>query len=78
MTVTVERDTCHTREDSLLEIYRKLRPGDPPTVDSAENMDWMEQEQERGITITSAATTCHWREHRINIIDTPGHGGIEI
>jgi elongation factor G len=36
-------------------------------------MDWMEQERERGITITSAATTCHWREHRINIIDTPGH-----
>ncbi|MBI4300672.1 MAG: elongation factor G [Chloroflexi bacterium] len=36
-------------------------------------MDWMEQERERGITITAAATTCHWREHRINIIDTPGH-----
>jgi elongation factor G len=36
-------------------------------------MDWMAQERERGITITSAATTCHWREHRINIIDTPGH-----
>ncbi len=36
-------------------------------------MDWMEQEQERGITITSAATTCNWRNHRINIIDTPGH-----
>jgi elongation factor G len=36
-------------------------------------MDWMEQEQERGITITSAATTCQWRDHRINIIDTPGH-----
>ena len=36
-------------------------------------MDWMVQEQERGITITSAATTCHWRDHRINIIDTPGH-----
>lgn len=36
-------------------------------------MDWMEQEQERGITITSAATTCSWKEHRINIIDTPGH-----
>ena len=36
-------------------------------------MDWMEQEQERGITITSAATTCYWRDHRINIIDTPGH-----
>ena len=36
-------------------------------------MDWMEQEQERGITITSAATTCFWKGHRINIIDTPGH-----
>ena len=36
-------------------------------------MDWMEQEQERGITITSAATTCFWNDHRINIIDTPGH-----
>ena len=36
-------------------------------------MDWMEQEQERGITITSAATTCFWSDHRINIIDTPGH-----
>jgi elongation factor G len=36
-------------------------------------MDWMEQEQERGITITSAATTCHWKDHQINIIDTPGH-----
>ena len=36
-------------------------------------MDWMEQEKERGITITSAATTCFWKDHRINIIDTPGH-----
>ena len=36
-------------------------------------MDWMEQEQERGITITSAATACEWKDHRINIIDTPGH-----
>ena len=36
-------------------------------------MDWMEQEQERGITITSAATTCWWKDHQINIIDTPGH-----
>ncbi|MBF0156494.1 MAG: elongation factor G [Magnetococcales bacterium] len=41
--------------------------------DGAAIMDWMEQEQERGITITSAATTCFWRDHRINIIDTPGH-----
>ncbi len=41
--------------------------------DGAATMDWMEQEQERGITITSAATTAFWREHRINIIDTPGH-----
>ena len=41
--------------------------------DGAATMDWMEQEKERGITITSAATTCFWREHQINIIDTPGH-----
>ena len=41
--------------------------------DGAATMDWMEQEQERGITITSAATTCFWKGHRINIIDTPGH-----
>jgi len=41
--------------------------------DGAAVMDWMQQEQERGITITSAATTCYWKDHRINIIDTPGH-----
>ena len=41
--------------------------------DGAATMDWMEQEQERGITITSAATTCHWKGYRVNIIDTPGH-----
>ncbi|NQV48048.1 MAG: elongation factor G [Rhodospirillaceae bacterium] len=41
--------------------------------DGNATMDWMEQEQERGITITSAATTCYWNDHRINIIDTPGH-----
>jgi len=41
--------------------------------EGAATMDWMVQEQERGITITSAATTCHWKDHRINIIDTPGH-----
>ena len=43
------------------------------THDGAATMDWMDQEQERGITITSAATTAHWKGHRINIIDTPGH-----
>ena len=41
--------------------------------DGTATMDWMEQEQERGITITSAATTCFWRDHRVNVIDTPGH-----
>ncbi|MBF8295740.1 MAG: fusA [Bacteroidetes bacterium] len=41
--------------------------------DGAATMDWMEQEKERGITITSAATTCFWRDNRVNIIDTPGH-----
>ena len=43
------------------------------THDGSAQMDWMEQEQERGITITSAATTCQWQNHRINLIDTPGH-----
>ena len=43
------------------------------THDGTATMDWMEEEQERGITITSAATTCYWKDHRINIIDTPGH-----
>ena len=43
------------------------------THDGTATMDWMAQEQERGITITSAATTCFWKKHRINIIDTPGH-----
>ena len=41
--------------------------------DGAATMDWMPQEQERGITITAAATTCFWKDHRVNIIDTPGH-----
>ncbi len=43
------------------------------THEGASQMDWMEQEQERGITITSAATTAQWKENRVNIIDTPGH-----
>lgn len=43
------------------------------THEGGAQMDWMEQEQERGITITSAATTCYWKDHRVNIIDTPGH-----
>lgn len=43
------------------------------THEGGATMDWMAQEKERGITITSAATTCHWKDHRINIIDTPGH-----
>ena len=42
-------------------------------IEGSATMDWMEQEKERGITITSAATTCFWKDHRINIIDTPGH-----
>jgi len=41
--------------------------------DGGATMDWMAQEQERGITITSAATTCIWKDHKINLIDTPGH-----
>jgi elongation factor G len=44
------------------------------THDGAGTMDWMEQEKERGITITSAATTCYWHDNQINIIDTPGRG----
>jgi len=62
-TTTTERILYYTRES--------YRMGD---VDNGTAiMDWMEQEQERGITITAAATTCTWNDHRINIIDTPGH-----
>ena len=62
-TTTTERILYYTG------IVHRLGEVDEGTA----TMDWMEQEQERGITITSAATTCLWREHRINIIDTPGH-----
>lgn len=62
-TTTTERILYYTgRSHKIGEVH-----------DGAAVMDWMEQEQERGITITSAATTCAWRNHRVNIIDTPGH-----
>jgi len=60
-----------TTERILFYTGRLHRMGE--VHDGAATMDWMEQEKERGITITSAATTCYWDEHRINIIDTPGH-----
>src|SRR5918997_337436 len=60
-----------TTERILFYTGRVHRPGE--THEGAAVMDWMVQERERGITITSAATTCYWRDHRINIIDTPGH-----
>jgi len=60
-----------TTERILYYTGRSHRMGE--VHDGAATMDWMEQEQERGITITSAATTCYWHDHRINIIDTPGH-----
>ncbi|MBM4167924.1 MAG: elongation factor G [Ignavibacteria bacterium] len=60
-----------TTERILFYTGRLHRMGE--VHDGAATMDWMEQEKERGITITSAATTCFWQDHRINIIDTPGH-----
>ena len=60
-----------TTERILFYTGRVHRLGE--THEGVATMDWMAQEQERGITITSAATTCHWKGHRINIIDTPGH-----
>jgi elongation factor G len=60
-----------TTERILFYTGRLHRMGE--VHEGAATMDWMVQEQERGITITSAATTCHWRDHRVNIIDTPGH-----
>lgn len=62
-TTTTERILYYTgREKKIGEVH-----------EGQATMDWMEQEQERGITITSAATTAFWNEHRINIVDTPGH-----
>ena len=60
-----------TTERILFYTGRTYKIGE--THEGSATMDWMEQEQERGITITSAATTCIWKDHRINIIDTPGH-----
>ena len=60
-----------TTERILFYTGRNYKIGE--THDGSATMDWMEQEQERGITITSAATTAYWKKHRINIIDTPGH-----
>lgn len=60
-----------TTERILFYTGRKHKMGE--VHEGAATMDWMEQERERGITITSAATTCFWRNHQINIIDTPGH-----
>ena len=60
-----------TTERILFYTGRSYRIGE--VHDGQATMDWMEQEQERGITITSAATTCSWKDHIINIIDTPGH-----
>ena len=60
-----------TTERILFYTGRTHRIGE--VHDGAATMDWMEQEKERGITITSAATTCLWKDHQINIIDTPGH-----
>jgi len=60
-----------TTERVLFYTGKKHKIGE--THEGEADMDWMEQEKERGITITSAATTCFWKDHRINIIDTPGH-----
>ena len=67
----IDADKTPTTERILYYTGVNYKIGE--THEGTATMDWMEQEQERGITITSAATTCFWRDHRINIIDTPGH-----
>src|SRR5437870_133987 len=67
----IEAGKTTTTERILYYTGRSYKLGE--VHDGTATMDWMEQEQERGITITSAATTCEWNDHRINIIDTPGH-----
>ena len=66
-------DAGKTTKTELILFYTGVNYKLGETHEGTATMDWMEQEQERGITITSAATTCHWRDTRINIIDTPGH-----
>ncbi len=66
-------DAGKTTTTERILFYTKVNYKIGEVHDGTATMDWMEQEQERGITITSAATTCQWRDHRINIIDTPGH-----
>jgi elongation factor G len=66
-------DAGKTTVTERILYYTKVSHRMGEVHDGTAIMDWMEQEQERGITITSAATTCSWRDHRINIIDTPGH-----
>ena len=71
MMAHIDAGKTTTTERILFYTGRTYKLGE--VHEGAATMDWMEQEQERGITITSAATTCFWRDHRINIIDTPGH-----
>ncbi|MCI0635280.1 MAG: elongation factor G [Actinobacteria bacterium] len=66
-------DAGKTTTTERILYYTKVTHKMGEVHDGAATMDWMQQEQERGITITSAATTCYWKDHRINIIDTPGH-----
>jgi len=66
-------DAGKTTTTERILYYTKVTHKMGEVHDGAATMDWMQQEQERGITITSAATTCYWNDHRINIIDTPGH-----
>ena len=78
--ISAHNDAGKTTTTERILLYTGITHKIGEVHDGAATMDWMEQEQERGITITSAATTCFWSgmgqqfdEHRINIIDTPGH-----
>src|SRR3954463_16246694 len=71
ITAHIDAGKTTTTERILYYTGRSYKIGE--VQDGTATMDWMEQERERGITITAAATTAEWRDHRINIIDTPGH-----